>query len=940
VVDALSWGDIHAGAVGFTRRWADQTKERQGTASFWDDFLGVLGIDRKQVARFEEVARRYSTGGRGFIDMFWPGRLLVEQKTAVPGKPGTATDEAAWDALAATMAGQAKDYLPGMAEADVPRLLVVSDFQRWIVEDLTAGVQQRFRLAELPDHLDLFGFLVGRDRHRTGGDETAVNLEATDLLATVGDELRRSGYDDHQRRVLLSRLLFCLFADDAQVWPLGLFEDYLLLRTREDGSDLGSGLELLFQVLNTAPGQRSPNLPEELADFTYINGGLFQDRLDITYPSRAARDALIAACRFNWSKISPAIFGSMFQNALTLGDQRKLGQHYTSEANILRTIGPLFLDDLRAELGRARTLTALGEFRRKLAGLTFFDPACGCGNFLVVAYRELRSLELDCLRKIRATTTRKGSQDAVLDVGLVSVVGIGQFYGIEIEEWPATIAETAMYLTDHLANRDLSAEIGHAYARFPIADSAHIHGTTNAITTDWDTVLPSERCSYLFGNPPFVGMAWMGEDQQADNRAAFGELTAATGLRTGRLDYVASWYARALPYLQHTAARAAFVSTNSITQGEQARTLGPLLSAYRFRIEFAHRTFKWRSDARGAAHVHVVIIGFAGPAATRRPTRLFDYPDLVRDPVERAAARINIYLADADPIVLAKTNQPPTGFPRMVQGSKPWDGEHLLVTADQVAEVRADPIAAAHLRPYKQSKEFLYDRARWCLWLVDAPPSDLRTSPVLRDRLAQVRAEREKSRTASVRDAAATPALFTQRRQPTGAYLALPEVSGETRDYIPAAYQRPEVIAGNKLLTLADCPLWLFAVLQSAAWMAWVDSFTGRLKSDYSLAPALVYNVFPFPDLTTGDRDRFDAAGQAVLDARDAHPGQTLADLYNPDGMPTNLRAAHRTLDRLVDSHYGLKARASNADRLAVLIAVYNDRHAGSLRSAVAGAHR
>jgi len=482
-----------------------------------------------------------------------------------------------------------------------------------------------------------------------------------------------------------------------------------------------------------------------------------------------------------------------------------------------------------------------------------------------------------------------------------------------------------MYLTDHLANLALSAELGRYYARFPIEDSAHIV-TGNAITTDWETVLPAARCSYLFGNPPFIGMAWMSEDQQTDIRAAFGDLPAATTLRTGRLDYVTSWYARALPYLQFGSARAAFVSTNSITQGEQARSLGPLLSAQRFRIEFAHRTFRWRSEARGAAHVHVVIIGLAGPNATRRPARLFDYPDLAGHPVERAAKWINIYLADADPIVLAKTDAPPPGLPIMTKGSQPTDGKHLLVTEDEVAEIRTDPIAVRYLRRFKQSKELLYDKPRWCLWLVNAPPSDLRTSPVLRQRLAKVRFERQRSGTASVRDASSTPALFTQRRQPADTYLALPEVSSATRDYIPATYQSSEVIAGNKLLTLTDCPLWLFAVLQSAMWRAWVDSFTGRMKSDYSLAPALVYNVFPFFDLSDTERQSIAAAGQGILDVRAKYRNQTLADLYNPDGMPSDLRQTHRALDRLVDTGYGLKVRATNADRLAELISRYNKR--------------
>jgi hypothetical protein len=908
VVEALSWQDIAVNARRFAQRWAGEKRERAEKDTFWNEFLDVLGINRRQVARFEAVAQRYSTGRIGFVDMLWPGRLLAEHKSA-----GDDLDKAM---------GQAKDYLPNMDATDVPRLLVICDFNHWVVEDLDAGVTRKFDLAQLSDNLDLFGFLVGRDRHKSDANETDVNLTATGLLTTVGDELQASGYADHARRVLLSRLLFCLFADDAQVWPRGLFEDFLLLRTRSDGSDLGAQLDSLFTVLNTPVDWRQRNLPEELIDFTYINGGIFSERLDVAYCNPTTRVALLAASRFNWSKISPAIFGSMFQDALEPAHQRRLGQHYTSEKNILRTIGPLFLDDLRGELARARTLIALREFRTKLATLTFFDPACGCGNFLVIAYRELRRLELECLRKIAATTTREGTGGDVLDIGLVSAVGIGQFYGIEIEEWPAQIAETAMHLTDHLANLELSAELGRYYARFPITATAHIL-TTNAITADWALFLPAAQCSYLFGNPPFVGMAWMSDDQQADNRVAFGDLAAAPR-RTGRLDYVASWYARALLYAQHSSTRMAFVSTNSITQGEQARALGPLLSAYQFTIDFAHHTFRWLSDARGAAHVHVVIIGFAGPSAAVRSRRLFDYPDLAGDPVERKASQINVYLADAGPIVLSKTDEPPAGLPRMVQGSKPWDGKHLLVSEGQIAEVRADPIAARYLRPYKQTTELLYNKSRWCLWLVDAAPSDLRISAILHDRLAAVRAEREASRTPSVRDAAATPGLFTQRRQPSGTYLALPEVSSEHRDYIPAAYQSADIIAGNKLLTLTDCPLWLFGILQSAMWMSWADSFAGRLESRYSLSPALVYNVFPFSVLTTAERARVEKVAKSVLESRERYPSQTLADLYNPDGMPLDLRRAHRALDRVVDGQYGL-TRPTNADRLAALIEAYSD---------------
>jgi hypothetical protein len=841
------------------------------------------------------------------MDVFWPGYVAAEHKSR--GSDLTAAME------------QALDYLPSIPAEHLPRLVVVSDFGRFRVRNQLSGEEVDFGLDELPARLSTFAPMLDAEMTQYETEEE-VNLRATSLLADLHDALHDSGYQGHPLRVLLVRLVFVLFADDTQVWEPGRFYDYLLLKTSVDGHDLGPALIHLFQVLNTAEDRRSRTLDDDLTQFTYINGGLFAEAIPIPDCTRTMREALLQAARFDWSKISPAIFGSLFQNVMEPVERRNLGAHYTTEQNILRTIEPLFLDDLRAELETATTLPALRRFRDKLATLTFFDPAAGCGNFLVISYREIRRLELECLRRIRSREGATAGQLAV-DVTIESKVRVGQFYGIEIEEFPARIAETAIYLVDHLANLELSAAFGHYYARFPIRDSAHIT-IGNALRLDWTDVLPAERCSYLYGNPPFHGMAWMTEEQQEDNRLVFGA-SPVTVARSGRLDYVACWYAKAIGYMQGTGVRAAFVSTNSITQGEQARSLGPALRDAGFDVVFAHRTFAWTSEARGKAQVHVVIIGFAyGRQAGRR--LLIDYPTANAAEGEVSTpAHVNWYLADGPDVFPAQQSTAlVSGIGIGTKGSQPTDAGGLIVEPEDYAHVMADPVAARYVRPFRQSTEFLWNRDRWCLWLVDAHPEDLRASPVLRDRLRVVQEARRRSATASVQAQADTPALFTQIRQPSGRYLALPEVSSERRRYVPGAFLDGDVIAGNKLITFPDADLWVFGVLQSRMWMAWVGTVAGRMKSDISLAPGLVFSAYPFPDRDGGRRDAaIVEAAQGVLDARAAHPDSSLGVLYDPLAMPSGLVRAHQQLDRAVEAAYGRARYVGDAARLHALFERY-----------------
>lgn len=910
----LSWEEMRNRATTFVRRWQHETDERRASQSFWNDFFYIFDIDRRRVAVFEHLSSRHSTGGRGFMDVFWPGYMAGEQKSR-----GEDLDRAMVQAL---------DYLPSIPAEHLPRLVVVSDFARIKVRNQLTGDEITFSITDLPSRLRVFAPLLDVEEIRRYDSEEEVNLAATELLALLHDSLKESGYDGHDLRVLLVRLLFILFSDDSQVWEPGLFYDWLMLHTSVDGSDLGPALIHLFQVLNTPKARRSRNLDDDLQRFEYINGALFAEPIRIPDCTRGMRNRLLRACRFDWSAISPAIFGSLFQNVMDDDERRDLGAHYTTEQNILRTINSLFLDGLRAELDACDTGPALRRLHDRLAGLKFFDPACGCGNFLVIAYREVRRLELELLRRLRdkQSSRSRGPQVVIgqlgLDVAIESKVRVAQFYGIEIEEFPARIAETAMYLIDHLENLALSAEFGQYYARFPITDTARVH-YDNALRLDWNTVLPAEDCDYLFGNPPFHGIAWMNADQQEDNRRVFAQASVRVA-RSGRLDYVACWYAKALDYLKDQDTKAAFVSTNSITQGEQARSLGPALRDAGFQIDFAHRTFRWTSEARGRANVHVVIIGFSHGRTPSRKT-LFDYPTVAADaPVVSTPARINWYLADGPDVFPAKRYTPfIEGLPIGTKGSQPTDGGHLIVGPTDVDEVRADPLAAKYLRRFMQTSEFLYDEPRWCLWLVDADPRDVANSPVLRQRLAKVRAAREGSPTHSVRELAATPGLFTQRRQPTVRYFAIPEVSSDARRYLPGAFLEPDVIAGNKLITFPGGDLWLFGFLQSAMWMAWVRTICGRMKSDPSVAPGLAYYAFPFPEPNDKAHAAIERAAQGVLDARAQHPGATLAVLYDPLAMPTDLVKAHQVLDRAVESSYGRARYLGDAARLHTLFERY-----------------
>lgn len=733
-------------------------------------------------------------------------------------------------------------------------------------------------------------------------------------MGKLHDRLKAAGYEGHDLEVVLVRLLFCLFADDTGIFqPVQSFRDWIENRTAIDGSDLGAKLTQFFQVLNTPIERRQRTLDEDLAAFPYVNGKLFEERLSIPGFDAAMRSDFLDAAALDWSRISPAIFGALFQSVMDPKARRNLGAHYTSEENILKVIEPLFLDDLRAELRAAKgNANRLFELQKKLRTLTFLDPACGCGNFLGVAYRELREIELEILRQINRSGQRH------LDIFQAVKVNVDQFFGIELEEFPAQIAQVALWLTDHQMNQEVSAEFGLYFARLPLTTSPTIvHG--NALRIDWGAVAPKERLSYIFGNPPFVGKKEQEAPQKEDLRRIFPGISGA-----GVLDYVTCWYVKAAEYIQRSSIRVAFVSTNSITQGEQPGLLWPQLWNRGVRIHFAHRTFRWSNEARGKAAVHCVILGFS--TQEQLNCYIYDYSSPTSEPHRLRVSRINPYLVDAPDVVLLKRASPlQAQTPEMRYGSMPIDEGHLILSDDEKQEaLRTEPELEEWIRPYFGGEEFINATFRWCFWLVDAPPDLVRGSKLLKARVARVREFRSGSEREETVELAATPALFGEIRQPHTRYLLVPKVSSENRPFMPIGFMSPKAITSGSALIVASATEYHFGILTSTMHMAWMRAVCGRMKSDYQYSARIVYNNFPWPEAPTEkQREAIEEGAREVLTARDEFPRATLAELYDPLTMPPLLVKAHQRLDKAVDTAYAYKGQPTDAQRVAFLLELY-----------------
>ena len=848
------------------------------------------------------------------MDLFWPGVLLGESKSRHKD-----LNEAYRQAL---------EYIGGLPDHEKPPYVFVSDFARLRLYDLRGRTvypapaeHTEIQVAHLGRHVRLFGFMAGYQQ-RTYQEQDPVNRAAAERMGRLHDQLAASGYRGTDLERYLVRLLFCLFAEDTDIFPRASFMDLVSQHAGPKGQHLGPLLHQLFEVLDTPENQRPPALPAHLREFPYVNGDLFKGPLHTVAFSETMRELLLDATRLDWGQISPAIFGSLFQSVLDPAARRTQGAHYTSEQNILKALGPLLLDELRAELAHLRALAAgtartnrLRDLQARLAGLRLLDPACGCGNFLVVAYRELRLLEMEILEVFYPA-------DEVIQFPLGPETEVrlnaDQMHGIEVEEFPARIAEVALWLVDHQMNQRFSTRFGQYLARIPLRRGAHIVHA-NALQTDWNAVLPREQATHVVGNPPFVGKQYQSAVQKADVARIFQGVKGASAL-----DYVACWFYKTAEYLHGTTARAALVSTNSITQGEQVSILwGPVLHRFGMKLQFAHQTFQWRNEGKRNAAVHCIIVGFGPQEIANKRLFLYDTPKAA--PHEQAASQLNPYLIDAPTVLLPSRSRPISNVPPLSFGSMPNDGGHLLLNDDERAELlTAEPALVPYVRPFVGAEEFINRKSRSCLWLVDVEPQVVRSSAILQGKARAIRDYRAASTRDATQRLADTPLLFGENRQPITNYLLVPGVSSEKRDYTPIGFLTPDTIASNLVFTVPNATFYHFGVLTSAMHMAWLRYVCGRLKSDYRYSKDIVYNNFPWPTQPSEEaRQVVEAAAQAVLDARAAHPGSTLADLYDPLAMPPDLRAAHRTLDARVERLYRAKKFAHDTERVQHLFERY-----------------
>ncbi len=894
------WQEIRDRAFEFQVRWANATDERAEAQTFLYEFLRIFGVDPRRTATFE---RRVPSAGRnGFIDMLWPGRILVEMKSR-----GRSLDRAY---------NQARDYAFNIrADDDLPEYIMVCDFARIRLYRQSTDQQWEFLTANLVDNVELFSILTNDPREIDTDLDRELSTDAAYKMAKLHDMLRDNRYVGHALELYLVRLLFCLFADYSGIFNRHQFFQYVRNGTAS-GRDLSGRMIQLFDVLNTQIANRPPTLPQDLRDFPYVNGGLFSENLRPADFDRGMRDLLLECCEFDWSEISPAIFGAMFQEVMDPAMRDVLGAQYTPRNFIIDVIRPLFLDKLYAELediGANRVL--LEDFHRRIATLTFLDAACGCGNFLMVTYHELRVLELEVLRRLYPDVMQV---PAGFSLDNEIRVNVGQFYGIELEEFPCQIAQVGMWLVDQQMNDMVSREFGRQLLHIPLTAGAHIH-QGNALDMDWESIVPAANLKYIIGNPPYAGAKTMTNSQKRDLHRV-----AACWDHLGTLDYVSGWYIKAAEYMCHNhSVRTAYVSTNSISQGVHPAILWkPLFERHNMTIDFARRSFRWENEAHGAATVHCVIIGFSH-IGNLVPKILFDEAG---DVVVPAPNNINPYLESAPNYFLFSRRTPICAVPRMISGNKPIDdGNYLFKSAEKDAFIAREPLSVRWFRLWYGSDEFIYKRPRYCLFLKDCPPDELQRMPHALQRIEAVRRYRANSISKGTRKLAVRPLKFHVEAFPTEQYLLVPEVSGEGRAYIPMGFMPPEVLCSNLAMLLPGANLYHFGILTSSIHMAWMRAVCGRLEMRYRYSIEIVYNNFPWPDPTDAQRQAIERAAQGVLDVREHFAAVTYNALYNQNVMPDELRQAHATLDRTVKNVFGIAGGAQEPEVAQMLLVRYQE---------------
>ncbi|MEJ6980530.1 DNA methyltransferase [Pedobacter sp. P351] len=891
---ALSWNEIKDRAVAFSKEWEDTFNEEAEAKPFIEAFFNIFGITRKRVGTFEHRVKKLSEAD-GYIDLLWKGNILIEMKSK-----GKNLDKAFT---------QAKEYIHGIKEHELPKYILVSDFENFRLFDTEENKTLEFKLKDLVHNVQHFSFIAGYQK-RIYKEQDPVNIKAAELMGKLHDRLEEIGYEGHPLEVYLVRILFCLFAEDTTIFEKQQFQNYIEERTNEDGSDLASKIQELFQTLNTPHDKRFKNIDEQLNGFPYVNGKLFEESLPSASFDSAMRKSLLECCYIDWSKISPAIFGSMFQSVMNPKERRNLGAHYTSEKNILKLIKPLFLDELWQEFESIKTnKNKLAEFHKKLSKLKFLDPACGCGNFLVITYRELRLLEIEILRALN-----KGGQ-GFLDVREIIWLDVDMMCGIEYEEFPARIAEVAMWLMDHQMNMLISNEFGQYFVRLPLKKAANIvHG--DALEIDWNDVVSKENLSFILGNPPFIGSNIMNTLQRAQIVNQFMRMQGS-----GVLDYVTGWYIKSAQYIEGTRIKVAFVSTNSIVQGEQTSLLWSQMQKYNIKIHFAHTTFRWKNEAKGNAAVYCVIVGFANYEASKKV--LFEYEDIKGEPHEVVAKNINPYLIDARDILIDKKSNPICKVPHIFKGNQPTDGGYLIMNEEEKAHyLLKEPAGERFIKRLVSGREYLNGINRYCFWILDSF-SEIQKLPELHARISKVREMRLNSSFPDTRTLAERPFQFRDLRNPDS-FIVIPATTSENRKYIPFGFLDENYIPSNSIYLIADATLFHFGVLTSKMHMTWVKYICGRLKSDFRYSKDIVYNNFPWPEAPSNKHLKYiEEAAQSVLNVRRNFENVSLAQLYDPLSMPPALVSAHNNLDKTVDLCYRPQTFSSEAKRMEFLFELY-----------------
>ena len=915
-------------AEEFVKRWTGKGNEEQDKHLYWIGlFQDVLGLsDALDRLKFEQPVHTKASDHQGFIDVLIPtASAIVEQK----GIGHDLSKAEVRQGRPVTPAQQALAYTEGLPLSQKPRYVIASNFaEMWVYDTerdpLCKGDPLVIALADLPKNLPAIQFLAGKGQ----APETiqrAVSVEAGRIMGRIHEAVAKSfedaGFDrndeatHHAISAFCCRVMFLMFCEDESgLIPANAFRNYV---QHFPVDYLRNALRDLFEWLDTPDEERDPFASDLLRAFPYMNGGLFSERTVIPTLSEDLRTTIIVeGCQeFDWSDVNPTVFGSIFEGSLSHDQRRAGGMHYTSPENIHKVIDPLFLDDLEAAFaeacqkplaGGART-KALEDLHERLGSISIFDPACGSGNFLTESYQ--------CLRRLENRVLIELSKDGQISFDIEGTgedqvkVTLANFHGIEINDFACAVARTALWIAEKQADADTASIVHRVYQALPLTDYGNIR-QGNALRIDWNEVVPADKCSFICGNPPFIGYSNLPDAQKEDRSSIFGK-------DGGTLDYVSCWYKRSSEYMRGHHIRAALVSTNSICQGQQVAPLWKPLFADGIHIDFAHRTFVWDSQADDVAHVHVIIVGFSREDVS--PKLLFD-GDCVRE-----VANINGYLAAAPDAFVERRKSPLCDVPPMVRGCQPTDNGNFLLTQDERDElVSKEPKAERWIRPFSMGAEYINGVPRYCLWLVGAEPSDLKGMPLVAERVRNVREFRSVSKKAATRKKADTPWLFDEVRPPKGeSYIAIPAVSSGRREYVPMGFVTNGMIPGNKLYFMDGAGLYEFGVLMSGVHNSWMRTVTGRLKSDFNYSNTIVYNNFVWPEPTPEQQTAIEACAQRVLDTRDAHPSQSLADLYDPDFMPADLRAAHRALDAAVEATYGVDFNGDEEKIVAHLFKLY-----------------